>query len=195
VPRALIATALRASPGAPMAVTTVRDRVLWLSRLFKFEFTFRADAPFERIFDDDLRALEQEGEIARVALKGGDAGIAPNGEDGREQFTLYGNLVESSVEGYRVAARGLTTLLRGALPTKDVVKRTITAGERMFLSGEISRREAVTRALIENAFSSFVDQGYVERGDGKFGLTASYATATAVATIESRIAALAPMPR
>jgi glycerol-3-phosphate O-acyltransferase len=178
-----------------MAVTAVRDRVLWLSRLFKFEFTFRADAPFERIFDDDLRALEQEGEIARVALKGGDAGIAPNGEDGREQFTLYGNLVESSVEGYRVAARGLTTLLRGALPTKDVVKRTITAGERMFLSGEISRREAVTRALIENAFSSFVDQGYVERGDGKFGLTASYATATAVATIESRIAALAPMPR
>jgi glycerol-3-phosphate O-acyltransferase len=195
VSRALIATALRAAPGAPMSVATVRDRVLWLSRLFKFEFTFRADAPFERIFDDELRSLEGSGEIARIAVKGGEAGLVPNGDDGREQFALYGNLIENSVEGYRVAARALTTLLRSALPAKEVIKRAITAGERMFLAGEIRRREAVTRALIENAFSSFVDQGYVERSDGKFTLTASYATAVAVATIESRIAAMAPMPR
>jgi glycerol-3-phosphate O-acyltransferase len=195
VPRALIATALRASPGPPLTVAAVRDRVLWLSRLFKFEFTFRADAPFERIFDDELRALEQQGELARVALKAGESGIVPNGDEGREQFALYGNLVENSVEGYRIAARGLTALLRGPLPTKDVIKRAITTGERMFLSGEIGRREAVTRALFENAFFSFVDQGYVERSDGKFSLTASYATATAVGTIESRIAAMAPMPR
>jgi len=195
VSRALIATALRAAPGAPMSVAAVRDRVLWLSRLFKFEFTFRADAPFECIFDDELRSLEESGEIARVALKAGETGLVPNGDDGREQFALYGNLIESSVEGYRVAARTLTALLRGALPAKDVIKRAITTGERMFLAGEIRRREAVTRALIENAFSSFVDQGYVERSDGKFTLTASYATAVAVATIESRIAAMAPMPR
>jgi glycerol-3-phosphate O-acyltransferase len=195
VSRALIATALRAAPGAPMSVAAVRDRVLWLSRLFKFEFTFRADAPFERIFDDELRSLEADGEIARVALKAGEVGLVPNGDDGREQFALYGNLVESSVEGYRVAARTLTALLRGGLPAKDVIKRAITTGERMFLAREIGRREAVTRALIENAFSSFVDQGYVERSDGKFTLTASYATAVAVATIESRIAAMAPMPR
>ena len=195
VARALIATAMRAAPGPPLSVAAVRDRVLWLSRLFKFEFTFRADAPFERIFDDELRALEDSGEIVRVALKAGETGIVPNGDEGREQFTLYGNLVENSVEGYRVAARGLTVLLRGPLPTKDVVKRAITGGERMFLAGEIRRREAVTRALVENAFASFVDQGYVERSDGKFSLTASYATPTAVATIESRIAAMAPVPR
>ena len=51
-PRALIATALLAVPGPPMALAAVRDRVLWMSRLFKYEFTFRADAPFERIFEE-----------------------------------------------------------------------------------------------------------------------------------------------
>jgi glycerol-3-phosphate O-acyltransferase len=192
VGRALIATALRAHPGPPMGVAAVRDRVLWLSRLFKYEFTFRADAPFERIFDDELRALEALGEIARVPAKGGEPGITPAGDEGRKQIALYGSLLENSVEGYRLAARALTMLLRGPLPAKDVVKRAITLGERMFLSGELRRREAVTRPLVENAFASFVDQGYVEKADGKFGLTRSYTTATVIGTIESRIAAMAP---
>src|SRR3984957_206286 len=40
VARALIATALLASPGAPLPTDVVRERVLALSRLFKYEFTF-----------------------------------------------------------------------------------------------------------------------------------------------------------
>jgi glycerol-3-phosphate O-acyltransferase len=181
-----------ASPGPPIGIQAVRDRVLWLSRLFKFEFTFRADAPFERIFDDEIAALQTEGELVRIAPRHGESAwsIAPNGADGREQFTLYARIIENSLEGYRLAARALTTLLRGSLPMKDVVKRTITLGERMFLAGEIGRREAVSRPIVENAFASFVDQGYIEKLDGKYSLTSSYATPSVVATIESRIAAM-----
>ena len=78
----------------------------------------------------------------------------------------------TSIEGYRVAARGLAALLRGPVAGKDLVKRTITLGERMFLAGEIARREAVSRPLLENAYASFVDQGYLARADGKLALTA-----------------------
>jgi hypothetical protein len=66
----------------------------------------------------------------------------------------------------------------------------MTAGERMFLAGEIARREAVSSPMLENAYASFNDQGYVSRSEGKLALTASYATASAVATIEARIAAM-----
>jgi hypothetical protein len=75
---------------------------------------------------------------------------------------------------------------------KDLVKKTLTVGERMFLAGEIQRREAVSRPVLENAFNAFVDQGYLSRTDGKLSLPASYATAGAVRTIESRIAGLIP---
>jgi glycerol-3-phosphate O-acyltransferase len=200
VPRAVIATALLAGgraltgvPGAspPLAFATVRERVLALSRLFKYEFTFRADAPFERIFEDEIAAMVADGEVSRVVLRDGSgAGLAVQGDEARVRVELYARLLENFVEGYRVAARGLVGLLRGALATKDVVRRAITAGERMFLAGELSRREAVSRPLIENAYSSFVDQGYVARTEGKLALTESYATAGAVATIESRIAAM-----
>jgi glycerol-3-phosphate O-acyltransferase len=199
VPRALIATALLAGAprgGAPLATDTVRERVLALSRLFKYEFTFRADAPFERIFDDEIAAMEADGEIARVVRKPseGAGALVPKGDDGREQIELYARLLENFVEGYRVAARGLGALLRGPMTTKDLTKRAIATGERMFLAGEIARREAVSRPMLENAYTSFVDQGYLARGGGKLALTASYATQSAVATIEARIAAMGATP-
>jgi glycerol-3-phosphate O-acyltransferase len=188
-PRALIATALLANPGPPLALSAVRDRVLWMSRLFKYEYTFRADAPFERIFDEEIAALEEEGEIARVVLKPseGAMGILPKGDDGREQVTLHARLVENSIEGYRIAARGLTALLRGPLPPKDLVKRSMTLGEKMFLAGDVARREAVSQPLLENAYASFVDLGYLARVDGRLALTPSYSTPSAVATVEARI--------
>ena len=195
--RSLIATGLLASPGPPMPMATLRERVLALSRLFKYEFTFRADASFERIFEEEVAAMEAEGELARVVLKPGDGadGFVPGGEDGRRQIDLYARLLENFVEGYRIAARGLAALLRGPLATKELINRAITSGERMFLAGDIARREAVSRPLLENAYMSFVDQGYAARKGQELELNASYRTASAVATIESRVAAMGTLGR
>jgi glycerol-3-phosphate O-acyltransferase len=191
VARALIATALLA-PGTPVRADTVRERVLALSRLFKHEFTFRADARFETIFDEEVAAMESDGELVRAPAEAGEGagGLVPKGDDGRAQIELYARLLENFVDGYRVAARGLGALLKGPLALKDVIKRAIPTGERMFLAGEIARREAVSRPLLENAYASFVDQGYLSRNSGKLALTESYATQSAVGTIEARIAAM-----
>jgi glycerol-3-phosphate O-acyltransferase len=186
-PRALIATALLASPGPPLGFDAVRERVLSLSRLFKYEFTFRADAPFEQIFDEEIATLEADGEVTRDV---GAGLLAPKSEDGQAQIELYARILANFVEGYRIAARGLSALLRGPLATKEIVRRAMTTGERMFLAGEIARREAVSSPMLENAYSSFIDQGYLSRFEGKLALTPSFATASAVATIESRIAAM-----
>jgi len=196
VPRAVIATALLAPPGPPQSVDALRERVLALSRLFKYEFTFRADAPFETIFGEEIAAMEVDGELARVVRRPseGAGALLPKGDDGAEQLALYARLLENFVEGYRVAARGLAALQRGALSTKELVKRAIPEGERMFLAGDIARRESVSRPMLENAYQSFVDQGYVARSGGKLALTESYARASAVETIEARIAGFA-VPR
>jgi glycerol-3-phosphate O-acyltransferase len=190
--RSLIATGLLASPGPPLPLATLRERVLALSRLFKYEFTFRADASFERIFEEEVAAMEAEGEIARVVLKPSEGadGLLPKGDGGRLQIDLYARLLENFVEGYRVAARGLSALLRGPVATKDLINRAITSGERMFLAGDIARREAVSRPLFENAYTSFVDQGYIARKGQDVELNPSYRTAGAVATIESRVLAM-----
>jgi glycerol-3-phosphate O-acyltransferase len=136
--------------------------------------------------------MESDGELVRAPAEAGEGagGLVPKGDDGRAQIELYARLLENFVDGYRVAARGLGALLKGPLALKDVIKRAIPTGERMFLAGEIARREAVSRPLLENAYASFVDQGYLSRNSGKLALTESYATQSAVGTIEARIAAM-----
>jgi glycerol-3-phosphate O-acyltransferase len=186
VSRGVVATCLLADPspeGASIAFATLKERVQALSRLFKYEFQFRADAPFDQIFAEVIAEMAKDGEIARV----GDT-VVMGGREGRARVELYAGALESFVEGYRVAARGLGALVRGPLAQKDLVKKALTSGQRMFLAGEIQRREAVSRPTVENAIAAFVDQGYLRRGDGKLALAESWATAHAVKTIEGRVA-------
>ncbi len=189
VERALLATCLLASRETPVAEADLRARVRQLSRLLKFEFTFRADRPYDQIFNDELSAMVDAGYIERKA-----AGVTPaRGSEHIAAVSIYANLLRNFVEGYRIAARALTHLLRSSVSQKDFVKRAMSLGDRMFLAGEISCREAVSRPLLENALSAFSDHGYIERdNDGKFRLTTSYAQAETVRTIEGKVAGYLP---
>jgi glycerol-3-phosphate O-acyltransferase len=198
VTRAMIATPLVA--GGPAKRAELQDRVQALSRLFKYEFQFRADATFETIFAETLEEMQRDGEIV---IEGAVVRLAeetpfPSGEgragdanEGRASAILHARMIKSFVEGYRVAARSCAALAKGPLAPKDLAKRAMTIGERMFLAGEIAGREAITRPVVENAYLAFVDQGYLTRTDGKYALPESYATPEAVRVVEGRIAAYA----
>jgi glycerol-3-phosphate O-acyltransferase len=184
VSRALVATAVLAHSVPSIGVSALRERVLVLSKLFKYEFQFRADATFDAIFDETLAAMVADGELERE----GDV-VTSHGDAGRAQVVLYRQLIRNFVESYRVAARSLALLIRAPMPLKDLTKRAIGVGERMYLAGEIERREAVSRPVIENAYAAFVDLQFLNRSDGKLSLPTSYASADTVATIEARITA------
>jgi glycerol-3-phosphate O-acyltransferase len=181
VDRGLVATALLARPGPPLPAEKLKDRVRALSRLFKYEFSFRADATFDRIFDDTLEAMVTDGELTRD-------GATLALPDGRSSIELYAGIVRSFVEGYRVAARSLSVLVRGPLASRDLARKAIPIGVRMHLAGEIQRREAVSQAILENAYSAFLDQGYLVRKDGKLSLAASFASPEAIGTVEAKVA-------
>jgi glycerol-3-phosphate O-acyltransferase len=179
VSRAMVAVSLG---DAHVNEVALGERVQALSRLFKYEFQFRADAPFSQIFKETLETMEADHEIVRSD----DTGVSVVSE----RVHLYARIVRNFLEGYRVAARSLSALLRGPLTAKDLAKRAITTGERMFLAAEITRREAVSKPLFDNAFSSFVDQGYLTRTEGKLALASSYASAETLRTIEARVVEL-----
>jgi glycerol-3-phosphate O-acyltransferase len=205
VPRALVATALSASATArprvviepssevqvsrlaPALRATLEERVQKLSRLFKFEFMFRADATFEQNFAETLAEMVAAGELSQSASGEVMAGPGHDGLDGDGWISFYTSIARTFLESYRIAARGLAVLLRGPVSQKDLVKRAIAAGDRMFLAGEIERREAVSRPNIENAYLAFADQGYISVSQGKVSLTESFATAQAVEAIEAKI--------
>jgi glycerol-3-phosphate O-acyltransferase len=188
VERALVAVAVLVPPGPPADPEVVRDRVRALSRLFKHEFRFRADAAFDQIFDETLLAMQESGALGLDAEGALVAGPGRDGFDGREWLELYRAVVLNFMESYRAAARGLGVLLKGPLTEKDLVKKTLSVANRMFFGGELSRREAVSKPTFENAIHAFIDQGYLTRSNGKLELSESFQTQKAVATAESRIA-------
>jgi glycerol-3-phosphate O-acyltransferase len=186
VTRAMIAAPLHAASPESMPRALLAERAQALSRLFKYEFQFRADATFETIFAETIGEMLRAGELEGVPGTD-DLRLAQHGE-GHARALLHVQMIQSFLEGYRVAGRACAALLRGPLAPKDLAKRAMTVGERMFLAGEIACREAVTRPILENAFLAFVDQGYLGREDGKYVLPESYASADAARVVERRIA-------
>jgi glycerol-3-phosphate O-acyltransferase len=199
VPYALIATAMDGkhvrAGGAPTPLGKLRDRVRHLSRLFKFEFMFRADASFEAIFDQAIDDLVAEKTLRRSVDSAGNQAVSViDADDARARIDLWASTIASFLEGYRVAARALTSLAKSkaGLAQKDLVKRALSTGRRMHLAGEVVRREGICRPVIENAIAAFLDQGYLAKSDGKLVMNESFATIAAVSAIERRIAAYLP---
>ncbi len=193
VDRALVSLALLCEPPgtpSPSAATTgaLRERVQSLSRLFKFEFMFRADAPFDAIYDDVLRAMSASGEV-RTADDVVSIGPGHSGLDGREWLGFYANLVRNFIEGYVIAARSLGALVKGPVARTELVARALRSGRRMFLQGEIDLSESVSQPVVDNAFSAFIDQGYLLRDGKRLMLAESFQSAAAAAAIEARVAA------
>jgi glycerol-3-phosphate O-acyltransferase len=158
VERALVALALLGARPPAGGIDAVRERVRELSRLFKLEFRFRADQPFEAIFAETCRAMAESGELD---LREGAcvAGPGHDGWSGREWLECYAGILVSFLEAYLVAARALRYLEKGPVGEKELAKRALALGGEMFLAGEIERREAVSKPLLANAFQVFVEHG------------------------------------
>lgn len=175
VERALVASALLAAPQQTESTLWVRDRVQALSRLFKFEFRFRADRPFEKIFEETLAQMSADGELS---LDAGALSIGPgrDGWSGLDWLLQYAAVLRNFLEGYWLAARALAELVKAPLAQKELLKRGIALGKRAFLAGELERSEAVSASILSNAFQAFVDHGFLTLRDNKLDLADHFAS-------------------
>jgi glycerol-3-phosphate O-acyltransferase len=187
VEASLVATALRMAPGGPAPEAELGERVRALSRLFKHEFLFRADASFDQIFADALAQMTENGELARDEQGNVVAGPGLDGLPGQGWVAFYADVLVPYLEGYRVAARAAQALLKGPLSSKELVKRALVVGERMFLSGEIGRREAISRSILENALRALDDQQALRTVDGKLTLRPPFDSPETVTGLEARM--------
>lgn len=175
VARALVASAILCSRegGESLAI-----RVQSLSRMFKFEFIYRTERPFDELFESTLLALLADGLVTRT---GPEVSVVD-----LHALKTYAMLIRNFLEGYRIAARTAGSLQRGSVTPKEFIKRAVTTGERMYVAREIERREAISSSIFENALLAFVDQGFLARREGRYELTESFALPEAAAAIEQR---------
>lgn len=180
VPSALISAALVVHDGGALDEDTLRERVARLSRLFKYEFMYRADATFDEIFDDALRTMIDAGEVRRTdeGLTAAEGSLVP----------IYATMLRSYFESYRLAVRSLSGLREaGSIKTKDWIKQALARGQKMFLAGEIELRESLSRPKLENALSALHDLGVVRLAGENVHPGAELKDDEAIAALEERL--------
>ncbi|HEY6878011.1 MAG TPA: 1-acyl-sn-glycerol-3-phosphate acyltransferase [Polyangiales bacterium] len=159
VPRALISAALLVREDErAVSEHALRERVRKISRLFKYEFMYRADKDFDQIFDDALNDMLEAGELERFVDR-----VRPTDDLGH-RVTIYAAMIRSYFEAYMLAGRAVLELPSEGLPRKDWTKRALTLGERLYLAGEIEDREAISKHKLETAFQLLRDLGLVVTG-------------------------------
>jgi glycerol-3-phosphate O-acyltransferase len=190
VERALVAMALLTAPGEA-TFSWVRERVQGLSKLFKFEFRFRADAPFESIFASTVQAMAASGELVHEHDTLTD-GAGHDGWSGRAWLRMYAAILQNFIEGYYVAARALELLEKSPMAEKELTKKALAFGQRLFLEGAIERAEAVSKPILQNAFQAFIDHGYLTVRDTKLDLADGMAAHAAFSAVADGIRAWIP---
>lgn len=209
VDRALVAIALGARGAAGEALVVARgaagealgagvegtlERARFLAKLLRFELGTREGAAFDARFRQTIGAMVAAGELALS----GDGALVPgpghDGLDGRGWLLFYVAALRNFLEGYRVAARALRTLVEAPADRGDLVQRALRIGEQMFLGGEIERAEAVSRPVMDNALLAYRDLGYLVREGEVLRLAADHRTAEAAAAVEARVAVFLAHP-
>jgi len=162
----LVAAAVVAGGGST-TLDAAHERALFLSRLFKLEFMYRAGATFDEIFEQNLAFLERVGAVAREAYR-----LAPGKEQGH--LTFLAEFVRAYLEAYRLTAEAVQAILRaeGAAPVEKraLVGQVQERGRADFLSGRVALRESLSKATLENAVAWLLAQGVLAAKDGKLAL-------------------------
>ncbi len=127
--------------------------------------------------------------VGEIGLVDGSVVFGPgtDGLDGASACRAHATHLETFVEGYRIAARALRILVGGPLTEKELATKALAVGRQMFVGGEIDRREAVSRPMLDGALAAFVDAGYVKKTDEGISLTDAYRDEAKVRDIERGI--------
>ncbi|HTP50210.1 MAG TPA: 1-acyl-sn-glycerol-3-phosphate acyltransferase [Anaeromyxobacteraceae bacterium] len=149
----LVALSVR-SCGDGAALVDVRERVRWLSRLFKLEFMYPAGTTLESVFKEKLGTLSRlglaraEGEVVRLEAE-------------RDTLGFLADLVRPYLEAYRLAAESVRSAGQAGQPLdrKSLVNAALERGRADYHAGRILLRESLSKATLENAMEWLSSQG------------------------------------
>jgi glycerol-3-phosphate O-acyltransferase len=161
--RSLVATALLAS-GSPAPYDAVKNRALFLSRLFKVEFIYRVGLTFDTIFAETVERLVRMG---LVMHEGDTLTLAPE-PHARPELEFLADLLRDYLEAYLLAAMTLEDVATGvATDRKAFIKLALETGRAEYHAGRITAAESLAKVTLENAVAYLLDQKYLVEKDKK----------------------------
>ncbi|WP_373046270.1 1-acyl-sn-glycerol-3-phosphate acyltransferase [Vulgatibacter sp.] len=158
---AILAAALLSFPGNAAPMAELLPRVEFLSRLLKRELSYRA-LPLEQIVHRTVELLDGMG-----LVEGREHEEVRALPEALEDLGFLRNLLGDVIESYQVAVGSLDVLEAGPLERKELVRKSLEHGRRVYLAGRVQCAEAISRPTFEKAISWMQDEGYLNGADEK----------------------------
>ena len=135
-------------------IDTIRESCRFLSRLFKQEFIYRADASFDVVFDETAATLAVRGyfQLDEDSLT----------VVSEEKLQLLAGFLDPFIEAYYCAVDSLAELESFPLWDKELLNRALELTRRRYLEGKISRPESANQTLMKTALSWLQNEGWVK---------------------------------
>jgi len=139
---------------APIKLDSVRESSRFLSRLFKQEFIYRADASFDIVFDETAATLAVRGyfELNQDTIT----------IQSEEKLALLAGFLAPFVEAYACAIDSLAELESFPLWDKELLNRALELTRRRYLEGKISRPESANQTVVKTALSWLQGEGWLK---------------------------------
>lgn len=161
VERAMLATSILSLAQSELSETVLWQRFADLGKLFQFEFRLPSGEKLQDSFSKALSEFTELGALHRDSDGRFHIGQSHTGIAAGNWLGMLSAMIVNYIEGYRIAARSLALVISSTLSERDFVKRALTIGQRMYFSGEITRREAASKPILLNALLAFAASRHV----------------------------------
>jgi glycerol-3-phosphate O-acyltransferase len=140
----------------------LRERALFLSGLFKYEFIYPLSDDPQMLFDRTLAYFLKVGLLKEMDSKSNKRCIERQSE-AMPYLLFYKNIIKNYLESYWLGSKALKYLLKGPMEDKDLEKYLLKLSERDYVEGDISLRESCSKANLKNALALFEDMGIIKK--------------------------------
>jgi glycerol-3-phosphate O-acyltransferase len=171
--RAMLASAMLPALDSPLSKTELRERCSYLANLLKHEFLSQDPA---RSFDETLALMVERQELFVTDAGEVIAGPGRDGWSGQKWLLVYASMLKNFIESYFIVLRALVVLVSGPMTEKELLKVALATGQRMYLAGEVERRETVSKFVMENAILSYLEHGILRPRGGEVRLADEWAS-------------------
>jgi glycerol-3-phosphate O-acyltransferase len=190
VERAMLAIALLATVSGELEIAEIWQRFSELANLLQYEFRIPTGEQLRVAFDTTVAEFLELAILERSNEGAFRLGPGNMGATAAQWLVMLSAIIVNYVEGYRIAARALSAIIDDALSERDFIKRALTIGQRMYFTGEITRREATSKPIILNALLAFAAAKCVVLQSEQVALDDEHRSQVKVDELEERLKGL-----
>ncbi|MBM4387318.1 MAG: 1-acyl-sn-glycerol-3-phosphate acyltransferase, partial [Deltaproteobacteria bacterium] len=152
------AAALHMKERKNLTFQSLREETKWLSRLFKYEFTYKTLESYDENFMETFGFFVDR----RVFVDSGGGGVALKAGS-EEVLSFFAGVILNFIESYMILFKTVANYSE-AFFEKDILKESGALGEKLFQTGDVMCREAITYSSFRFALKFLIDAEIVETG-------------------------------